>query len=867
MKIVKPVVVSFTFRTFLVLGEQRLCVTGMLGFSLAEGAPRLIADTDLWAAIGESTTGIVDEGLPKPCGEVLVHGKCHVPGGRPVPMSQVRTRVVPAEPDARRTVDKKLAVFGDRSWRPGILGSSMTEPVLFTEMPLTWNRAFGGETYPKNPLGRGIAAAEGTDEIPLPNVEAPSTHVTSRSQRPEPASFGPLEMGFPQRQSKAGTYDARWLEDDFPGYARDTDAAFFCTASADQRIAGFFRGDEEYVLDNMHPSRPVIQGKLPAVVARILLRRKGSRDVEDVKLKLDTLIFLPGKEIGILVFRGTTLVLDDEAAEIDHALAACEDPGAPRSVEHYTMALDRRLDRDQSPMLALFEDDLVPSFALGANLAALDLPQDFVGPTTAERERVLAEAREEIAKAAVDAAKVDEAFAAAPPDAAPVLPRGALPAMAAASPPAGPAAPPPAVRAAAPEAAPAAEATPEPTPDPEPPRVGRGPPKPRAPQLLETLRVASIEPDADIEKKLDELRGADAEALQSYRESAHFHPPARVLDEPERARAREVMRALRSSGESFARLDWTRHDLSAYNLQNGDFRETLLEGADLTGTNLTGADMSAAVLAHATLRNTCFDGATLEGANLGAALIEGATFAGANLRKANFTRAKLRSVSLREADLTEIEWLEAELGIVDFEGAVTVGLSFFSGNDLTRCRFPRAKIAKSTFLETKLDAVDFSEADLTSATLMTVSANGADFRGASMKKLTAVEGCSFEGATFEGADLTGAVIRGANMRGVNLEGARLEGANLGECDLTGANLSGAQAKELNMARSNLTDATLRGANLMEAMLQKTTLHGADLSKTNLFLANLSLARLSTGTNVSGANLKRALMVPRARKGM
>jgi uncharacterized protein YjbI with pentapeptide repeats len=52
---------------------------------------------------------------------------------------------------------------------------------------------------------------------------------------------------------------------------------------------------------------------------------------------------------------------------------------------------------------------------------------------------------------------------------------------------------------------------------------------------------------------------------------------------------------------------------------------------------------------------------------------------------------------------------------------------------------------------------------------------------------------------------------------------------------------------------------------MEAMLQKTTLHGADLSASNLFQANLSLARISTSTKVRGANLKRALMLPRARK--
>jgi uncharacterized protein YjbI with pentapeptide repeats len=653
--------------------------------------------------------------------------------------------------------------------------------------------------------------------------------VSSPSQRPEPAGFGPLEMGWPQRVSKAGTYDARWLEEDFPGYARDTDPAFFSTAPADQRIAGFFRGDEQYVLENMHPSRPMIQGKLPGVAARILLRRKGSRDVEDVRTRLDTVVFLPGKEIGILVFRGTTIVKDDDAVEIDHSLSACEELGEPRSVEDYTRALDRRLDKDQSPLLALFEDDLVPAFAVGANLAALDLPLDTVGPTTAGRESVLAESREEIVKAGIDAAEVDEALAAG----------AALPA------PAG--------------------TTPEPMAVPGPPKAGGGPPKLEASKLAEKLRVASLAPDADIEKKLRALQDADTDALESYRKSAHFQQPAGALDASERLRAREVMRELRTQGASFAALDWTGHDLSSYNLGKGDFRNTLLQGADLTGTNVAGADMSGAVLAHATLRNTCFDGATLEGANLGAAVMEGASFAGANLRQAVFTRAKLRSVSLRDADLTGIEWLEAEFGAVDFEGAVTAGLDFLPGHDLTRCRFPRARVGKSAFLETKLDGVDFAEADLQSATFMASSASGADFRKASMKKFCAVEGCSFEGANFEGADLTGAVIRGANMRGVNLEGACLEGANLGECDLTGARLSGAQAKELNMTRANLTDATLRGANLMEAMLQKTTLHGADLSATNLFLANLSLARMSTATKVAGANLKRALMLPRARK--
>jgi uncharacterized protein YjbI with pentapeptide repeats len=847
MKVVKPTVVSFTHRTLLLLGQQRLSTTCMIGFALGSGERRLVTDGQLWDAIGESTAGIADEGLPKANGEVLIFGYCHAPGGRPVPLSYVRVRVAPSEPDPKRTVDKKLFVFGDREWKDGVFGKSMTDPVPFTTMPLGWERAFGGETYPKNPLGRGIAPGEGTDAIPLPNVEEASSHVDSPSARPEPAGFGLIEMGWPQRQSKAGTYDDRWLEEDFPGYARDTDPSFFNGAAADQRIHGVFRGDEEYLLENLNPSHPIVRGRLPAVCARVVLRRKGSRVTEEVKMQLDTLIFLPEKAIGILVYRGTTPVLEDDAEDIALALAACEDLNEPRPPEHYTRALDARLDKEMSPILALMSEDLVPPFAAETNAAGLGLPVDFAQAMSGEQKPVLDEARERLTEAGVDASVPGEASAAAPvaPPPEPVPREQPVP-----PPNEGPIA--------------KTQRLQVPTLETPLPAAGQGPPKLEAPRLMAALEEGAP-PDADVTKKLEELKVSDARAIASYRTSAHFNAPVRRLTADERDRARTGMRELRAQGVSFAGLDWTRFDLSGYDLQKGDFRKTLLEGADLSGTNVAGSDMSGAVLAHATLHKTCFDGAVLEGTNLGSAQLEGASLVGANLRKAIFVRAKLLHVCLKGADLTGIDWLEAELGAVDFEEAITGGLDFLPGHDLTRCRFPRARLAKSNFLETKLDGVDFAGADMTSVTFLGVSANGADFRGASMTKFVAVEACSFEGANFAGANLTGSLLRGANLRGANFEGAHLDGVNLSGSDLTGANLTDTQAKEAILIRANLTDATLHGSNLMEAMLQKSTLRGADLSGTNLFLSNLSLTHLDTGTKLSGANLKRALMVPRARK--
>ena len=415
MKLVKPMAVSFGFRTFLIVRKQQLCVTSLVGFKLGAGIRYLLPDIALWPAIGEAVGGIVDDGLPKARGEVLVHGSCYAPGGVPVPSSTVRVcvAVADADADARPMMEKKLTVFGDRYWEgtasrgptedPVPSTSRATAPVPFTEMPIKWERAFGGPAYKKNPLGRGIDRVDTGDDIwrvPLPNVELPSSLVLSSSQRPEPAGFGPLDVSWPQRQSLAGTYDQRWLEEDFPGYARDTDVAFFNLAQPDQRIDGVFRGDEDYLLENMHPTTALVRGRLPGAAARVLLQRKGSENLEEVKMTLDTLVFLPAKEVGILVFRGTTPVLEEDATDIAVVLAACEDLDAPRPGHHYAQSLARRLDKSQSPLLALNQDDLLPSFAAGTGLA--ELIGKVKDPTKELRERVFKRAIERARKHLVD---------------------------------------------------------------------------------------------------------------------------------------------------------------------------------------------------------------------------------------------------------------------------------------------------------------------------------------------------------------------------------------------------------------------------------------------------------------------------------
>lgn len=146
--------------------------------------------------------------------EVILLGKAHAPEGRPVSSMTVRLTV--------GEVSRSIAVFGDRSW-----GSDgwMGNPEPFTEMPLVYERAFGGTAEvhldeattlqlqdPINPLGRGFDADTRAWEVAggigvpkgypllavdraLPNLEDPDALIRSRQDAPDPVGWATVPMG------------------------------------------------------------------------------------------------------------------------------------------------------------------------------------------------------------------------------------------------------------------------------------------------------------------------------------------------------------------------------------------------------------------------------------------------------------------------------------------------------------------------------------------------------------------------------------------------------------------------------------------------------------------------------------------------
>jgi hypothetical protein len=239
-----------------------LAVTVMTYFDYSD-PDNPLKEQDMWPFVqGElGKDAILDMAMPKPRGEFLVWGRCFTPDGSQRTASRVEARIGPTS--------KTLYVFGDRTWKmSGKTGITISEPKPFTEMPIVYNRAFGGEGYDKNPAGKGIGpvlSQTGNDTYPLPNIEDPKHIIGSPADRPDPAGFCPMDHTWPQRSRKLGTYDSIWFQERWPFYPDDMDWTYFNAAPDDQQIEDFFTGNESFAISGMHPRKPVIEGRLPGI--------------------------------------------------------------------------------------------------------------------------------------------------------------------------------------------------------------------------------------------------------------------------------------------------------------------------------------------------------------------------------------------------------------------------------------------------------------------------------------------------------------------------------------------------------------------------------------------------------------------------
>lgn len=866
MKVVKPMKIPILTRVFENQRQPHFHVAAFVGFPLA--TPRALLDElAFWDAVQPALgASMLDESLAKARGEVLVAGSWHAPGGKPVTTSFVRVKV--------GSVDKRLAVYGDRHWVRG----SPSEAKPMTSMPIDWAHAFGGPKFPRNLQGMGMEMVkrDGEEVRPLPNVERFGSPITSPGATPDPEGFLPMDMSFEQRRARAGTFGSDYADKYAPGLPPDHQASVWNLAPSDQWIGGTWRGDERILIENMNSTMPKIESELPGLVVRAFVRRSKSTGpgvepaaLTEIALRLDTIWVFPSIGLGAVAFHGSLAVLEDDAADVTHLLVACEEPTAPRSVGHYGEALTRRLDKDKGALNDLSDGDIMPNRASGvaANMAQGLLGQwaksEGIGTANAHRgaNRRREKRCEELKAAGIDPAQYGLDQPLPPPE--PPPPLDDMEALAkyvveteariAAEEEAG------VKRAAAKRAELAALRS-----DPVELPPGK-PPVPRATQQMQQLEYMAADarahgtPNSVIEERLadptfyEQLVKLDRMVAETYRGSAHLMPAAVPMTAEAAQIARVLLQVARDASEPLADRDLTGVDFRGCDLRGMDFRRSFLEGANLRGVNLEGALLDGAVLARADLREARLDGAKLAGANLGGANLEQASLVGTDLSKAVLAGARVAGATLARAHLDGADLMGVSWNGVDLAGARLDQCSLFKA-DLTGAKLVGASLVQTTLVECELGGADFTDANLHKATFVSCKGERVRFTRARLDEAVLSHRNEFPGADFTEVRAERCCLRTTRMPGARFDRARMSMADLSECDVSQGSFDQAVLGHALLIRTLLNGASLRGANLTEAILSKARVAGADFTGAQLTRADLHRARGDDKTKFSEAVL-------------
>ncbi|MGB9989821.1 DUF2169 family type VI secretion system accessory protein [Massilia sp. SM-13] len=869
MKHIKPGTLGLLKKPYRHRGRHYLVVSALGFFRLGDGAPRFLPDSPQWQKLmGVLPHGqALDEILPKARGEVLLSGSAWAPQGRAVRELTVGLRL--------GTLSKQLRVLGDRNWLNSLLpGYQATDPLPFTEMPLSYERAYGGPKHGGNPLGCGYTGNPwsplfGQNHGVLPNIEYPQTPVASPARAYLPASFGPVPPDWSPRKEKLGTFDQHWSEHDAPGFAADMDPLAFNRAPADQWLAEALVGGEAYRLDNLHPERPRIEGRLPCFRARAFVQRAGGA-LEEVPMTLDTVWFFPGQEIGLLTYHGQAVIGDAEAQDIGAVMVAYEAPQAPKPLAHYEQVFALRSNADTAGLHVYNEGQLTPSLgedALAQRQAeqaaeaqarqdrqqaateeiqrdlcaryALPLPEpapraapavrnrptarqiaegdfdltDIVADAHARAEEVRTDGARRIAELQEQKAALESAYGplqAAPPDIAAqkntAFELASVPAY---------------------DLLPAALQPAALTPAVDALVAKLKLPAPQDPQLVSELRAkfsASLLLQPGLHRK-----GRHAAMTPAA--------PAAPLAPEAAAWLGQQVRQWHQGGAHLAGRDLAGIDLRGADFSGADLREVMLENADLSGASFAGADLAGAVLTGAVLDGADFSGARLRGANLCGSSAVAANFAGADMTQVRASRARWRGCGLQRVRLSGCLAQH-----IDLSGACLDGADLGSAN-LLQAQAPhsswqRCVLDKSILLKANLAHADFRDARLERVTLLDavlrhsrwgsarlhriVGGGKADWSHADLRTVQA-DHCGWHGACFAGADLSD---------------AQCLHCSFDECDFSDARLYRGLFAGSRFMNAKLCRANAAQADFYQAMGRKADFSGADLTQASLVQMDL-----------------------------
>ncbi len=741
--------------------QPSLTVVVKATYALVEEGVCALAETQALPTGDEHVDDDAERGLRypsdlewlKPQGECFVIGSVHAYGE--ATQTKAAVEIGP--------VKKQLAVLGDRAWRRG----SPTAPASFERMPLIWERAFGGPGSAGNPVGRGLAPARGEELVRLPNLEDPARLVMSTDARPAPVGLGPIARSWPARMRHAGTYDEAWRTTRYPWFPADLDWRYFLAAPPDQRVDGFWRGDETIALANLHPSYARVRCALPGHTALAFLVEDGA--LRDVGLRLDTITIDADEGLAYCVWRGVVEVSREDLSDVTHLY-----------VTH--AAAGERVDAR-----ARYDANRAAAAAAEAELEA-EVPWGPGAPEAA-------------AEVSADAVPADEA----PADEAPE----------------------PAPSADEPGAA-WAHLDQAMTLRGDERDLSRALQEAMAARQAAGLK--SVFDDAlGLDRPLSADRELTPEELLELEMMASLGGLLEDASDPRRDEVRRAVAAGESlrgrdlSGVDLSGVGLVGADLRGAILTRANLSGAHLERCQLDGATLVEAELSLASFDGCSLREADLTGARAHRVRWHDTALVLAAVGGCYLREARFmsvdlTRAELGGSDLSEADLRDCRLVEADLSgclleravftrceLLEawLEGGVRAREAVFDGCDATLLRASEgADLEGASFKKAVLDGARFGDARLRGASFQLARLSRADFSGAFLHDASLM-GCDLRMARFDGASAVGATFVRSNLMqarfaDTNLSGADLRGANLYQAELLGARLDGARVDLANL---------------------------------------------------------------------
>lgn len=264
---------------------------------------------------------------PNTAFDVILLGVAHAPNDEPVTRMSVAFSIGKER--------RELAVFGDREW---VDQSSFSSPEPFENMPLTWERAFGGTCEVlidlespvdipniNNPVGRGMNFEEAVkglcdhlgmpDGYPvwdatrrLPNIEDPASLIAQWDDAPLPASWATMPLTSPQHAMRALDIDG---DPQDPDSKKHFTGEIFRRATLDCGLSAP-AGGATVLLEGLH-SQPQISFQLPSL--RVFADVAFGDETGAHELVPQLLVLLPEEMRFYLVFRSVFPVPYDVGEE------------------------------------------------------------------------------------------------------------------------------------------------------------------------------------------------------------------------------------------------------------------------------------------------------------------------------------------------------------------------------------------------------------------------------------------------------------------------------------------------------------------------------------------------------------------------